>query len=94
MVHNTSAFKMFDQMIRPILCYGSEIWSAFDGNKKIFQNIDGIIKFLDSLDIENVHVKFCKFLMGVNKRAVNLAVKGKLGRFPVGISYMLHAFKY
>ena len=44
-------------MIRPILCYGSEIWSAFDGNKKIFQNIDGIPKFLDSLDIENVHVK-------------------------------------
>ena len=38
--------KLFDQ-IRPILCYGSEIWSAFDGNKKIFQNIDGIPKFLD-----------------------------------------------
>ena len=70
-------------MIRPILCYGSEIWSAFDGNKKIFQNIDGIPKFLDSLDIENVYVKFCKFLIGVNKRAVNLAVKGELGRFPV-----------
>ena len=38
--------KLFDQMIRPILCYGSEIWSAFDGNKKIFQNIDGIPKTL------------------------------------------------
>ena len=32
--------------------------------------------------------------MGVNKRAVNLAVKGELGRFPVGISCMLQAFKY
>ena len=81
-------------MIKPISCYGSEIWSAFDGNKKIFQNIDGNPKFLDSLDIENVHVRFCKFLMGVNKRAVNLAVKGELGRFPVGISCMLQAFKY
>ena len=67
---------------------------SFDGNKKIFQNIDGIPKFLDSLDIENVHVKCCKFLMGVNKRAVNLAVKGELGHFPVGISCMLQAFKY
>ena len=28
--------KLFDQMIRPILCYGSETWSAFDENKKIF----------------------------------------------------------
>ena len=81
-------------MIRPILCYGSEIWSAFDGNRKTFSNIDGISQFLDSLDIEKVHVKFCKFLLGVNKRAVNLAVKGELGRFPVGISCMLQAFKY
>ena len=86
--------KLFDQMIRPILCYGSEIWSAFDGNRKTFSNIDGISQFLDSLDIEKVHVKFCKFLLGVNKRAVNLAVKGELGRFPVGISCMLQAFKY
>ena len=54
--------KLFDQMIRPILCYGSEIRSAFDGKKKIFQDIDGIPKFLDSQDIENVQIKFCKFL--------------------------------
>ena len=86
--------KLFDQMIRPILCYGSEIWSAFNGNRKTFSNIDGISQFLDSLDIEKVHVKFCKFLLGVNKRAVNLAVKGELGRFTVGISCMLQAFKY
>ena len=86
--------KLFDQMIRPILCYGSELWSAFDGNKNIFQNTDGIAKFLDSLDIEKVHIKFCKFLLGVNKRAVNLAVKGEVGRFPIGISCMLQAFKY
>ena len=55
--------KLFDQMIRPVLCYGSEFFSAFDGNKKIFQSIDGIPKFLGYLDIENVHVKFCKFLL-------------------------------
>ena len=35
-------------------------------------------KNTDSLNIENVHVKFCKFLLYVNKRAVNLAVKGEL----------------
>ena len=57
--------KLFDQMIRPILCYGTEIWSIFDGNKKVSQNTDGILKFLDSLNIENVHVKFCKFLLGI-----------------------------
>ena len=41
-------------MIRPNLCYGSERWSAFDGNKQIFQNTDGTAKFLDALDIEKL----------------------------------------
>ena len=60
---------MFDQMIRPILCYGSEIWSAFDGNKKIFQNIDGIPKFLDSLDILKMcMLNFVSFLWVLIKR--------------------------
>ena len=42
-----------------------------------------INKFFDSTDIEKVQVKFCKFIMDVNKRVVNLAVKGDLGRFPI-----------
>ena len=40
------------------------------------------------------HVKFCKFILGVNKRAVNLAVKGELGRFPASCSCIIQAFKY
>ena len=47
-----------------------------------------------SFDIQNVHAKFCKFLLGVNKRAVNLALKGELVRLPIGIPCMLQAFKY
>ena len=41
-----------------------------------------------------MHIKFCKFLLGVKRRAVNLIVKGELGRFPIGISCMLQALKY
>ena len=75
--------KLFDQMIKPILCYASELWSACDLGKRKFRTEDGLAKYLDSSAIEKVHVKFCKFIMGVNKRAVNLAVKGELGRFPI-----------
>ena len=32
--------------------------------------------------------------MGVNKKAVNLAVKGELGRFPKSFSCIIQAFKY
>ena len=88
--------KLFDQMIKPILCYASELWSACDLGKRKFRTEDGLAKYLDSTPIEKVHVKFCKFIMGVNKRAVNLAVKGELGRFPISFSCIIHvqAFRY
>ena len=86
--------KLFDQMIKPILCYASELWSACDLGKRKFRTEDGLAKYLDSTAIEKVHIKFCKFIMGVNKRAVNLAVKGELGRFPISFSCIIQAFRY
>ena len=86
--------KLFDQMIKPILCYGSELWSACDLGKRKFRTEDGLAKYLDSTAVEKIHIKFCKFIIGVNKRAVNLAVKGELGRFPVSFSCIIQAFKY
>ena len=86
--------QLFDQMIKPILCCVSEIWSACDLAKRKFRTGDWYAKYLDNIAIEKVHVKFCKFIMGVNKRVANLAVKGELGRFPVGFSCILQAFKY
>ena len=86
--------KLFDQMIKPILCYASELWSACDLGKRKFRTEDGLAKYLDSTAIEKVHVKFCKFIIGVNKRAVDLAVKGELGRFPISFSCIIQAFRY
>ena len=86
--------KLFDQMIKPILCYASEIWSAFDLSKRKFRRGDEFAKYLDNTAIEKVHVKFCKFILGINKRAVNLAVNGELGRFPVTFSCIMQDFKY
>jgi hypothetical protein len=42
-------------------------------------------------DLQNtkVQIKFAKALLGVNKQAVNLAVLGELGMYPISI----HAFK-
>ena len=60
--------KLFDQMIKPILFYCSALWIAFDFNKRNFKQPNGIVKFLDNLDIEKVHVTFFKFTLGVNKK--------------------------
>ena len=86
--------KLFDQMIKLILCYASETWSVCDISKRKFRTGDGFSKYLDNIAIEKVHVKFCKFILGVNTRAVNLAVNGELGRFPVTFSCIIQAFKY
>ena len=86
--------KLFDQTIKPILCYASEIWTACDLSKRKVRTGDGLVKYLDNIAIERVHVQFCKFILGVNRRAVNLAVKGELGRFPVAFSCVIQAFKY
>jgi hypothetical protein len=45
-------------------------------------------KYLSMLPVK-VEIKFAKALLGVNKQAVNLAVLGELGMYPISI----HAFK-
>jgi hypothetical protein len=32
---------------------------------------------------ENVHIKFCKFSLGVGKRTTNIVVLGELGQYPL-----------
>ena len=86
--------KLFDQMMKQILCYASEIWSACNLAKRKFRTGDGFAKYLDNINIEIVHVTFCKFILGVNKMADNLTVKGELGPFPVSFSCIIQAFKY
>ena len=57
--------KLFDQMIKPILCYASELWSACDLGKRKFRTEDGFAKHLDSITIEKVHLKESVTFLGV-----------------------------
>ena len=36
-----------------------------------------------SPDIEKVHHKFCKFILGVSSKTSNIAALGELGRYPI-----------
>ena len=73
-ISNQLKFKLFDSLIRPILTYGAEIWVT-----------DNIIKenTLDSLPFEKIQNRCCKYLLGVHKKASNLAVRLEFGRKPV-----------
>ena len=59
--------KLFDQQIRPILEYGSELWCPAS---KIEQ-------------LERVQLSYVKNIFGLNKHTPTLAVLGETGRFPL-----------
>ena len=35
--NHTAYYHVLQQVIAFLVCYGAEIWSTFDGNKKVFQ---------------------------------------------------------
>ena len=87
-IHNISiktACKLFDSLVLPVLRYGSEIWLPYVLNDF---NCNNFLKICDTKKIstaESVNIKFCKLLLGVNKRAVNHAVRGEIGKYPIAI---------
>ena len=85
------ALNLFDILIMPILRYCSEIWSPYF-IKDI--NSENLLSLADKLPMEKIHTKFCKFLLGVNRKATNIAVRAELGRRPVLIDLMVHGAKY
>ena len=47
----------------------------------------------NNLHKEKLNVKFCKYLLGVNKNASNLAIREKLGRYPLYIDVVVSMIK-
>jgi hypothetical protein len=68
---------LFDKLIAPVLSYGSEVWGL---NKNIIQ-------------IERIHLKFCKELLGVRSQTQNNFVYGELGRTPLKNKFYINVIK-
>lgn len=73
--------KLFDSCVKPILLYCSEILSL-DFLVKDKCNLEE--KFLSFPPVK-VQLKFYKYMLGVNRRATNLAVFSELGTMPLAI---------
>ena len=80
--------KVFDSTIRPIITYGSEVWSH------------QYIKFLqkpiqiDKAPFESINNRFCKYVMGLPKQATNFGIKAELGRNPIFSYICAQSVKY
>ena len=72
--------------MKPILLYGSELWSVFNINmcrNGIHPSDFSLEKHYDDFLPEKIHSRFCKFILGVGKYTSNIASKAELGRYPL-----------
>ena len=74
--------------------YGSEILGCFSPSKYI-NNLDRLIKKeTDSLVLEKIHTKFCKFILGVRTKSSTIGVRGDLGSFPILFDVLYNMVNY
>ena len=64
-----TTLHLFDTLIKPILLYNSDFW--------------GCLKMPGNNPIENLHMRFCKDLLGVQRQTTNIGVLLELGKIPL-----------
>ena len=67
--HLDDTIGFFDSLVRPILLYGSDFWGA--------------LKMPRNNPIENLHMQFCRQILGVQKNTTTHGVLLELGRTPL-----------
>jgi hypothetical protein len=82
--------------------YNSEIW-YMDFYEKILKgqlranksnsNFD-LIDSLDTNFLEKVNLKFCKFVLGISKKSVNIAARATISLHPLDVYIKLQVLKY
>ena len=85
------ATKLFRSLIYPVISYGSEVWSIYFLKGL---NVNNFAQICDRALPEDIHNKFCKYLLGVHRKATNAAVKAELGSFPILIDMLCGSVKY
>ena len=85
---------IFDHTVKPILLYGSEIWGTFNPTSAKFRNGISFDKIFNNIEPEKLHLKFAKFVLGIQRKRSNFAVMSELGRFPYYIDIVKASLKY
>ena len=91
-----TSLHIFDHTIKPILLYGCEIWGSIVPPKASVRNVSEfkLEKAYSNFESEKLSMKFYKYILGVHKKATNLAVTGDLGRTPYFIDIVCSILKY
>ena len=86
-----TSLKLFDQLIKPVCLYGSEIW-GFEFMKK--HDVPYLFSGLERAPCEKVHISFCRFILGVHRKSQLSAIRGELGRVPLATDAITNVLQY
>ena len=67
-----TSLHIFDHTVKPILLYGSEIWLCSFSKKDTIHDLFNYSKISKSFNSEKLHIHFCKYILGVHKKALIL----------------------
>ena len=85
----STSFHLFDHVIKPILLYGSDIWGCYQ-----LSNGSVDIKKLFNDSIEKCQLRFCRYTLGVSRRAPNTGLLGETGRLPLSVEAAVNSVKF
>ena len=85
----TSLIIQFNQLLHIALRDGNLSYQGNYCQEKTFYLI-WLISYLK----EKLHLNFCKYLLGVNSKAIHLDVRGENRRYPLMIQIIASMFKY
>ena len=84
---------IYSHTIHPILLYWADVW-GFISPSQLKNGLESFIKKkLDTLEVEEIHKKNCKFVLGVKTKSWNDSCRGKQGSLPVLYSVLLNMIK-
>ncbi len=90
-----TSLHLFDAVVKPILLYNSDIWGPVVGNlDKLLETGTSKTHFYYKFPFEKLHMKWAKYILGVNRKSTNIAVPAELCRYPLIIEIILNAVKY
>ena len=80
---------LFDRVVAPILLYASDLWAGYINfkDKELYNTLNKEI-------IEECHMKYCRIVLGVNKKAPNIGIYGETGRFPLSLKAVCNFIKF
>ena len=79
------SLDLFHSFIRPIALYNSEnmVHLTHHQIRAIEENKTTLLAYLTKSEVNTIHQKFLKFILGVKRNCSNMATLGELGEFPL-----------